>query len=561
MTRIWIIEAPGKRPAFRRALDDAGFVEDRIIATYGRLYDLPEKELGFDAQLISRTDIHCDITWEPKRRTQVIKIIDMLKMADEIILATDNDLEGELIASQSTHLVDIAHKAKTKKPFIYRVNLPAISGDHIRQAYRGKSALSPNKVRAAKARRLLDRLLGYKMHHEDDPWRLSIGRITSPLVHSLKETPPESVVISRKLSNGWSAIVRLNSEQTIHKGTLISILGSLPEPSIAVESSQDMRVGKKPLTGPEALSTCMRTLNHPPQAILDSIQHNYESGKLSYPRTDSRRLGEVAMKWAQRMAHENAISFDPQIALARQGEVLDRSYDAHEALMPLISDVPQASVPIAFLSAQEAVLRVISEHSMYIGAEDELIRCEHGALDSGSSANERWKSALSSWSDQLSIRRDTDSFGYHQDPLRHELSRKPDLVQQSISVWEHSIQQIVVERLMEIGLGRPSTMMILADKTLKNYLSDHGKVNGRGMIMIEKVMQRLPELLIPGVAREIEDVVSEIIVERSIAERLSIAWQILKKDVGQKSTGSPVVITKTIDESVEQDQSDPGVGF
>lgn len=541
--RVWVIEAPGKREAFGHSLKEAGYEGDRVLATYGRLFDLPGDELGFDVKMLTSPDISSEVRWVAKREGQIHKLLELLKQAEEIVIATDTDLEGELIADQIQGLCQlVANDQKIPAP-ILRITVRAITPDGIKEAYRNSTHVDPNKVRAAKARRILDRLLGYRLHSDDDPWRLSIGRVVTPLIKSLQDSPAESSVVRKRLDDGWSAIVRVDTRQAGNAEALVGLLHGLPTPKLLVEKSEPLVHEHKPLTGPEALRLCMRSISAEPKAIQQSIQDNYEKGRLSYPRSDSRTLDEVGLAWISRMAGREAVEYDEKIAIDRQSEKLQRSYDAHHAVIPTGDHVPHSSIPGRYLSPDEAVLRVIADHSMRIGQATESFTREYGEIDSSDRTASKWGQALGRWSHSLTFVRDIDDMGFHQDPLRHEFQRDPDVNQASVAVWKHPVAQIVMERLMDIGLGRPSTLLGLAEKTFASYLDRQGQVNGRGRIMIEKVMRRLPELLSHETAQAIEQAVTDVSLNTSIADRLTRAWEILKKNPTLLGETDPSAIT------------------
>jgi DNA topoisomerase IA len=562
MKRIWVIEAPGKKDAFLRALSDADLKGELVLATYGRLYDLPDDDLGFDPSMISQPTTASEIHWEPKRADQVRKLIDLLSQGDEIAIATDSDLEGELIASQVEGLCLIAQRNRSQPQTIRRVHIAALTGHDLKHGLNNAGEIEANRVRAAKARRVLDRLLGYRLHDPEDPWRLSIGRVVTPLVASLLENPGEAVVVRKKLDEGWSAIVRLETTQAIHADTLLGILHALPPPQLSVTATTAHEFEYKPLTGPEALSLCMRSLSYSPSQIQASIQQSYERGRLSYPRTDSRTLSEVGLKWIERAAGREGVPFDPALANTRQSEVMDRSYDAHQALLPLGDDIAASSIPSSFLSIDQAVIRCIASHSAHIGEPAEAFTREIGNLSVDDPASIKWAQVLKAWGSRLSFVRDTDPSGFRQDPLRHELARAPDRTEAMVAKWTHSPTQVVMERLISLGLGRPSTLLKLSEKAFTSYLDSHGSVNGRGRIMIEKVMRRLPELLSPEAARSIEDVVSDVSQEASIGTRLSRAWEILKKNPVLLGTGAPsgVKTAPAADKKPTEIQGDKKIG-
>lgn len=527
MLRVWVIEAPGKKPAFLKALREAGFKNDQVLATFGRLYDLPEGEIGFSLEMLMTPEENTSISWEPKRVSQIKKLVNLLSGASEVVIATDMDLEGELIASQIAHLCFVAGKQSGKDIPFSRVNINSITSSSILSAYSKKTEIDKNGVRAAKARRVLDRVIGYQLHSTEDPWRLSIGRVVSPLISSLRERPAEAVIIRKKLPEGWSAIFRLSSEKAADRDTILPLLHGLPNPIITVGRKETIAVAHKPLTGAEGIKLCLKSLDHDGADISKAIQNNYERGKLSYPRTDSRRLGEVAAKWVQRTAQNHSVEFSADILDDRQSEQVERSYDAHEALLPTTSDLPSANIPLNMMSAEEAVLRVIADYSMRIGEPEQKITREYGTFAKGDPLSAQWTASLGPWLSALEIVRDADEMGMYQDPLLGHVPRAPDLTQGGVDCWNHKIETIIIERLLEIGIGRPSTLMLMSEKAHKHYLDKNGLVNGRGKLMLRKVMQRLPQLLLEENAQPLEEAVCRTDIKISIAQRLAAAWKLL----------------------------------
>lgn len=536
--RLWIIEAPGKKGAFMSSLKEAGFTEDGVLATYGRLFDLPDNEMGFDPVIIEKPEKATQISWLPIRPDQIRKLALLISKADELVIATDSDLEGELIASQVMHLVKMADGKRSVPIQVSRAHIRSITGEGIINGYKNRSVIDNNRVRAAKARRILDRILGYQLHDPSDSWKLSIGRIISPLVNSFMQRPAESSVIRKQLSEGWSAVFRVKSDQAREKDSLISLLASLPDTVVETVTTEVYEEDKKPLTGGEALKLCMRSLPHSPVEIQDSIQHNYEAGKLSYPRTDSRRLGEVALKWIERTAQQQGIPFDQKVAEEKQSETLDGSHDAHEAVLPTVKNRLNLDIDLSSLSSDEAVLSVIARHSMSIGDKSKVYQKETGRQKDEDGSSRLWRQRLGKWIDSMELVRVSDDKGAYVDPLEQEIPRAADVKQGALDIWNHSVEQMVVERLMEIGLGRPSTLMITAKKAKKQYLDQFGMANGRARIMTEKVMQRLPDLLREDLAKPLQEAVTSTIENKTIAHRLSNAWTILGSPVSWKDSDS-----------------------
>lgn len=544
-TRAWVIEAPGKKDAFRKALDEAGFYRDKIVATYGRLFDLPSDKLGFDLRVISDPGDHGEITWEPKRKQQIAKLATLLRPVDELVIATDSDLEGELIASQVHAVYSAVRGSSASQPIAaLRVHVRAFTAEDIRFSYDKASNINENAVRAAKAKRILDRILGYCLHDDTDPWRMSVGRVVSPLVASLKHQPAEVAVVRKRLPGGWNAVVRLNSTRSKDVNLVTMALHALQPPTLQVDSVEDVEHVHKPLTGPEALLLCVRSLDRAPGEVQASIQRNYERGRLSYPRTDSRTMGVVARKWIERASGSAGTAFDPVLLEQRQAERLERSYDAHEALLPVGHEWAADSIPDSHLSVDEAVLRTIARHSLQIGAPAEVYTREFGKL-AADPVSQKWRTTLGSWYSGLTFVRDKDEHGFVQDPLRHEFTRTPT-IQGDVSSWVKSPEHLVIERMVAMGLGRPSTLLSLSQKTVGHYLKADGTVNGRGSLMMKKVGSLLPQLLQTDIAAALEKTVVELGDDLSIGQRLVQAWGLLgnneRLNGGAETAGSKTVV-------------------
>ena len=171
--KLVIVESPAKARTLGKILG-SGYV---LQASMGHVRDLPKKELGIDVakNFLPKYSVIA-------QRREAIR--DIKKSADAvsaIYLATDPDREGEAI---SWHLIEAAKLAKDKKP-VHRVAFHEITKEAVEEAFRNPRSIDMDMVNAQQARRLLDRLVGYKL----SPllWRkvqrgLSAGRVQSAAV-------------------------------------------------------------------------------------------------------------------------------------------------------------------------------------------------------------------------------------------------------------------------------------------------------------------------------------------------------------------------------------------
>src|SRR3989344_5952991 len=171
--KLILVESPTKAKTLTRFLK-AG--KDLVIeATYGHIRDLPEKKLGVN----TRKDFEPEYVI-PKRQTKKVSELKKLaRVADSIILATDPDREGEAIAYHAAFLL------KKKGMKIERIVFHEITKSAIDAALKSPKEIDQNLVDAQQARRVLDRLVGYKL--SSLLWRkvragLSAGRVQSVTV-------------------------------------------------------------------------------------------------------------------------------------------------------------------------------------------------------------------------------------------------------------------------------------------------------------------------------------------------------------------------------------------
>jgi len=181
--KLVIVESPTKAKTL------AGFLgKDYVVrASYGHIRDLPKSKLGVDV------DHNFDITYEVNEKAQKVlrELRKEAKAADEIFLATDLDREGEAI---SWHLFELLKDKKNKNQVFRRVVFHEITKDEIQKSFNHPSELNFDLVDAQQARRVLDRLVGYKLSPllwKKVRYGLSAGRVQSVAVRLIVEREKE----------------------------------------------------------------------------------------------------------------------------------------------------------------------------------------------------------------------------------------------------------------------------------------------------------------------------------------------------------------------------------
>mgnify|MGYP003585240087 CR=1 FL=1 len=294
-----IVESPAKAKTIQKFLGD----DYKVMSSYGHIRDLKKKELSIDKDTL---EPHYEIPEEKAKLVSELKT--SAKKAKKIWLASDEDREGEAI---SWHLCEVLglDEAKTSRIVFHEITKPAILN-----AINNPRHLDMNLVNAQQARRVLDRLVGFKL--SPVLWRkvkpaLSAGRVQSVAVRLIVEREREiqnfkSEVFYRV--NGTFALISTNGSASEVKAELdkrfktyeevTDFLENCKKASFAVEG-----VTKKPLkrtpAPPFTTSTLQqeaaRKLGFTVSQTMMIAQRLYESGLITYMRTDSVNLSTLCI--------------------------------------------------------------------------------------------------------------------------------------------------------------------------------------------------------------------------------------------------------------------------
>src|SRR5512136_1124987 len=208
-SKLVIVESPAKARTLNKILGRSYSVK----ASLGHVRDLPKASLGVDID----KDFTPEYVIPPGKRKIVGEIKEAIGKARSIYLATDPDREGEAI---SWHLVQATKPDKNGRP-VHRVVFHEITKDAVQEAFRNPRSIDMNLVNAQQARRILDRLVGYKL----SPllWRkvqrgLSAGRVQSVALRLICEREKE--ILAFITEEYWSiegiALARIPPAFVIH---------------------------------------------------------------------------------------------------------------------------------------------------------------------------------------------------------------------------------------------------------------------------------------------------------------------------------------------------------
>jgi len=356
-----VVESPTKAKTIERYLGP----EYAVRASYGHIRDLPKSDLGVDID--DGFGVTYEVPEDSKKHVAALK--KALKGSDELVLATDYDREGEAIAYHVAELLGVdPDQAK-------RVTFTEITRDAILEAFRHPRAVDRKLVDAQEARRVLDRLVGYKI--SPILWRrvrpgLSAGRVQSVAVRLIVERERE--IRAFQPVEYWSVDVRLEPEgdegqaflarlvavpdgkvaaSPDRPGVLLSTEGDasihadrLREASyrvLRVERKERKRSPSPPFTTSTLQQEAARKLGFGARKTMSIAQRLYEGvdlpgegtvGLITYMRTDSVNLAETAIR---EIAEVVRTEFGKDYGLERPRRYKTRSrnaQEAHEAIRP-----------------------------------------------------------------------------------------------------------------------------------------------------------------------------------------------------------------------------------
>lgn len=338
-----IVESPAKAKTIEKFLGK----DFKVMSSYGHIADLPSKELGVDVEKDFKP--HYVISSDKKEVVKSLK--DEIKKVDTIWLASDEDREGEAI---SWHLAEALKLDKNKTK---RIVFNSITKSAIEKAIANPRTIDYNLVNAQQARRVLDRLVGYEL--SPILWKkikkgLSAGRVQSVSVRLIVEREREiqdfktesSYRVTAEFVNSDKKIIKakLNKSFSTQKEAL-SFLEQNVQATFQVQELETKPAKKTPAP-PFTTSTLQqeasRKLFFSVSKTMQVAQRLYESGFITYMRTDSVNLSSEAVQAAQ---NEIIRLFGKEFSSPRVFTSHSKgAQEAHEAIRP--TDISKSSLKI-----------------------------------------------------------------------------------------------------------------------------------------------------------------------------------------------------------------------
>ena len=335
---LLIVESPAKAKTIEAILGK----DFEVKSCFGHIRDLEKSDMGIDL----KNNFEPTYIISPEKVKVVNELKALAKKSDEVWLASDEDREGESI---SWHLAEVLNlnPATTKRIVFHEITKPAIQ-----KAVQTPRTINMNLVNAQQARRVLDRIVGFEL--SPVLWRkigmkggLSAGRVQSVAVKLIVEREREinqfksvshfkiDALLSATDQNNRTVTFKAEGEKFENESDAEKFLSSCIGASYMVKDIV-VKPGKRTPAAPFTTSTLQqeasRKLGYSVARTMQIAQKLYESGKITYMRTDSVNLSDTAMQDITKAIKENY--GDQYLQVRKFKNKNESAQEAHEAIRP-----------------------------------------------------------------------------------------------------------------------------------------------------------------------------------------------------------------------------------
>jgi DNA topoisomerase-1 len=328
-----IVESPAKAKTIEKYLGK----DYRVLSSIGHVRDLPKSNkdaVDVEAGFVPRYIV------SPGKQKVIEGLREAAANANEVILASDPDREGEAIAWH------VAELLKDVNQNLKRVAFNEITKDAVQDAMEHPRKINHNLKEAQEARRVLDRLVGYDLSGliwKKVRYGLSAGRVQSPALRIVMERereirafkPEDYFTLTAHLtkSKKTSPFVCVEEPTQEAEATRIKRVGEKHAWTVVtVKESEAKRAPRPPFTTSTLQQTASTRLGFTPSRTMGAAQKLYEAGHITYMRTDSTTLSEQAQKQIVALLRDE---HGTDYVSPRQFKTKSKSaQEAHEAVRP-----------------------------------------------------------------------------------------------------------------------------------------------------------------------------------------------------------------------------------
>lgn len=461
-----IVESPAKAKTIEKFLG-SGFT---VKSSFGHIRDLSKKNLGIDIE----NGFEPDYLISDDKKKVVSELKALAKKAQTVWLASDEDREGEAIAWHLFKTLDLKPE-KTK-----RIVFHEITKDAILNAIENPRGIDMNLVMAQQARRVLDRLVGFEL--SPVLWKkvkpkLSAGRVQSVALRLIVEREREIQQFSAKSQfkvegmfnpEGQARTVKVTAEipeRFDNEEAALKVLKSCIDAQFRIsdiEEKESRRTPPAPFTTSTLQQEASRKLGFSLNQTMKSAQNLYESGYITYMRTDSVNLSKMAIASAKQVITD---MYGKEYSKTRQYATKSKgAQEAHEAIRPTY----MSNLDIEASPQDKRLYNLIWKRTLASQMADATIQRTQISITSASVAHK-----FEATADRVTFdgflkvymeSKDDDSSEEDHEMMLPALTKGQQMNRLAIKATEKYTQKppryteaSLVKKLEELGIGRPST--------------------------------------------------------------------------------------------------------
>ncbi len=479
--KLIIVESPAKANTIKKFLGG----NTKVVASMGHIRDLPKSKLAIDTE----HDFEPEYINIRGKASLINSLKKDAKNSKQVYLATDPDREGEAIAWHLAYILGIPQDS------ICRITFNEITKEAVKEAVKKPRKIDLNLTDAQQARRVLDRIVGYKI--SPVLWKkvkrgLSAGRVQSVAVklicdreEEIEHFVPEeywnitAILSDPKTKKSFeSKFLGKNKEKIeLHsKEEVDKILQDLEKAKFIVE---DVTTGEKkrnpapPFTTSTMQQEASRKLGFAIRKTMSVAQGLYEgvkipergtTGLITYMRTDSTRISDEARSMAKEVIEKN---FGEQYYENRFYKVKNDSQDAHEAIRPSYPDLSPGQIKEYLTPDQYKLYRLI--YNRFIASQ--MTSAVYDTITIDINANEynfrttgqsiKFRGFMTLYVEDTDDEKESEELGIANIPY---LNKKDEVKKEEIQTKQsfsepppRYTEASLVKTLEEKGIGRPST--------------------------------------------------------------------------------------------------------
>ena len=477
-----LVESPSKCSTIEKYLGH----NYRVMATYGHFRSLVSlKDIIFSE---NNTSLQLNFKIEDERKQKNINYLGtLIRQATSVILATDDDREGEAIA---WHVCDYYGLPVETTP---RIVFHEVTSDAIQSAIQNPGRINMNLVQAQFTRQVLDLFIGFKISpmlwtyiSNNDKNSLSAGRCQTPALKmvldnqlQINDTPTEVKYIVEGTFTTYKIPFKLTTTFTTKEEVLDFLEQSKTHHHMVIseENTQASRAPPVPLNTSRLQQVISNDMHLSPKTTMQICQHLYENGLITYMRTENTKYSRTFMEQTRKhLTKEGKLEH----LTATPQRLTETNHMAHEAIRP-------TNLNIGFLSSSKydgrtcRVYRIIWETSVASCMKHSIVSVKTATLQGPMGLTykhstetpiyEGWKSVYHKESENKSVIEQATSNKFRS--VLDNLDKSIPLAINTINAKQectttrnqlHYTESKLIKLLEEEGIGRPSTFAMIVDK-------------------------------------------------------------------------------------------------